>query len=258
MGAGPGSGSTMPHMPESPHPSARPSYGVDAPMVPLTMVLAGVGVMIAALLAPWRTRVGRLIRGWIGLQGAASLAQGAIFYHTTIRGKFRVWDRELDALNLNGSERLLDVGCGRGAVLIAAARRLPAGRVDGVDLWRSVDQSGNDSAATWANAAAVGVTDRVRLHTADMTQLPFVDDSFDVVTSALAIHNIPTEEGRRRAVAEALRVLKPGGRLRIADFRYVTDYRDWIGPAATIRDLGAGYWYGGPWARTRMVAATKG
>lgn len=221
------------------------------------MVLAGAGTIVAAVALPWRSRIGRLIRGWAALQGLASLAQGAIFYHTTLRGKFRVWDRELDALELRGDERVLDLGCGRGAVLIAAARRLPAGRVDGVDLWRSVDQSGNDQAATRANPAAAGVADRVHLHTADMTELPFDDDSFDVVTAALAIHNIPTEQGRRRAVTEAIRVLKPGGRLLIADFRHTADYRDWIGPAASIRDLGVGYWYGGPWARTRMVQATK-
>lgn len=227
-------------------------------MVPLAMVVTGVGAIVAALLTPWRTRVGRLVRGWIGLQGVVSLAQGGIFYHTTFRGKFRVWERELNGLNLRGDERLLDLGCGRGAVLIAAARRLPAGRVDGVDLWRSVDQSGNDSAATRANVAAAGVAERVHLHTADMASLPFDDDSFDVVTAALAIHNIPTGQGRRRAVNEALRVLKPGGQLRIADFRHTSDYRDWIGPAASVRDLGPGYWYGGPWARTRMVRATKG
>lgn len=236
---------------------ARPRYGVDAPMVPLTMLLAGAGVIAAARVVPWRTRIGRLVRGWAALQGAASVAQGAIFLHTTMRGKFRAWDRELDALDLRGNERALDLGCGRGAVLIAAARRLPAGRVDGVDLWRSVDQSGNDPAASRANAVAAGVADQVHLHTADMTALPFDDGSFDLVTAALSIHNIPTEDGRRRAVAEAIRVLRPGGRLLIADFRYTADYRDWIGPAASIRDLGPGYWYGGPWARTRMVQATK-
>jgi ubiquinone/menaquinone biosynthesis C-methylase UbiE len=186
------------------------------------------------------------------------LTQAAIYLHTTLRGKFRCWGRELDALHLRGDERLLDLGCGRGAVLIAAARRLPNGRVDGVDLWRSRDQSGNDIGAARGNARAAAVADRVHLHTADMTALPFADDTFDVVTAALSIHNIPTEDGRRRAVREAVRVLKPGGRLRIADFRFTDRYRDWIGSAASVRSLGPGYWYGGPWAATRMVQATKG
>src|SRR5262249_44673164 len=146
---------------------------------------------------------------------------------------------------------------GRGAVLIAAAQRLPAGRVVGIDLWRTQDQSGNDIATTRANAETAGVGDRVELRTADMTDLPFADNTFDVVTSALAIHNIPTAEGRHRALDEAMRVLRPGGRLLIADFRYIASYREHLGHIATIRSLGPRYWYGGPWAATKMVTVTK-
>lgn len=240
---------------------AGPRYGIDAPTVPAAMAAGGVGALalstILPRMIPLPARLGPALRWWLRIQGVAALAQAAVFLHTTLRGKFRSWARELDALNLVGDERVLDLGCGRGAVLIAVARRLPAGRVDGVDLWRSIDQSGNDPAATRSNAEAAGVAARVALHTADMTSLPFDDDTFDVVTAALSIHNIPTEDGRRRAVREALRVLKPGGRLRIADFRFTANYREWIGPAASIRPLGPGYWYGGPWAATRMVAATK-
>jgi hypothetical protein len=69
--------------------------------------------------------------------------------------------------------RAADLGCGRGAVLIEAARRLPTGRAVGADLWSGKDQSGNSPDATLANAAAAGVADRVEVHTADMTALPF-------------------------------------------------------------------------------------
>ncbi len=76
---------------------------------------------------------------------------------------------------------------------------------------------GHRPEATLANAAAAGVADRVEVHTADMTASPFADGSFDVVTSALAIHNIPSPDGRYRAVDEAVRVLRPGGQVLIAD-----------------------------------------
>lgn len=72
-------------------------------------------------------------------------------------------------------------------------RRRPAatlGQAVGVDLWRSQDQSGNDIQFTRVNAEHAGVADRIELHTADMTELPFADDSFDVVTSALAIQHL--------------------------------------------------------------------
>jgi ubiquinone/menaquinone biosynthesis C-methylase UbiE len=58
-----------------------------------------------------------------------------------------------------------------------------------------------------------------------MKALPFEDDSFDVVVSSLAIHNISGRAGREKAVSEAVRVLRPGGRLLIADVRGTRQYR---------------------------------
>lgn len=223
-------------------------YGIEAPYVPTVLAAGGAACWVAAR---WRQS------SWPEVLGTALLAQAGLYLHTTARGKVRAWRRELDRLALRGDEQLLDLGCGRGAVLIEAARRLPAGRAVGGDLWRSKDQSGNDPWVTLANARAANVADRVQLHTADMTSLPFPDDSFDLVTSALAIHNIPTPEGRQQALDEALRVLRPGGRLLIADFRYAADYRHHLGSAATTRGLGPGYWYGGPWAATTLVSTTK-
>src|SRR5215470_17583033 len=171
-----------------------PRYGVDAPLFPAG--LGGIG--LACYLAGRRFRPVRILV-------MALLATTGIYLHTTLRGKLRIWERELDQAGLKGDEQLLDLGCGRGAVLIEAARRLPAGRAVGADLW-SRDQSGNNPKATLANAAAAGVADRVEVHTADITALPFADGSFDIVTSALAIHNIPSAAGRYRAVDEAMRV----------------------------------------------------
>ena len=52
--------------------------------------------------------------------------------------------------------------------------------------------------ATLRNAEIEGVADRITLETADMTALPFPDNSFDVVVSSLAIHNIHSVEGRKK------------------------------------------------------------
>ncbi|WP_377273674.1 class I SAM-dependent methyltransferase [Peterkaempfera sp. SMS 1(5)a] len=235
----------------SPFPSLqRPRYGVDAPAVPAVNGAAGLACCLAA--ARWR-------RGWITVAagGAVLLAFTVVYLHRTLRGKLRVWERELDRIGLKGDERLLDLGCGRGAVLIEAARRLPSGRAHGVGLWSGKDQSGNNPEATLGNAAAARVADRVEVHTADMTALPFADGSFDVVTSALAIHNIPSTESRYRAVDEAMRVLRPGGQLLIADLWWMArTYAAHLGQG-TLRPLGPAYWYGGPWLGITLLHVVK-
>jgi SAM-dependent methyltransferase len=236
---------------DSPPPRPRrPHYGVDAPAVPAANGVAGVACLLAA--ARWRT--GRIAT--VGT-GAVLLSFTGIYLHTTLRGKLRVWERILDGAGLNGNEQLLDLGCGRGAVLIQAAQRLPQGRAVGVDLWSGKDQSGNRPEATLANAIAAGVTDRVEVRTADITALPFANGSFDVVTSALAIHNIPSPEGRYRAVDEAMRVLRPGGQLLIADPGWMArKYAAHIGHG-TLRPLGPEYWYGAPFIGVTLLHAVK-
>ena len=156
----------------------------------------------------------------VGLGGLWLFLNAGWFVYTTRAGKFAVWSELLDRLELKGDERLLDIGCGRGAVLLMAARRLPRGRAVGIDVWSAKDQSGNAEQVTRRNAALEGVAERVELHTADMRQLPFDDGSFDVVVSSLAIHNVPGAGERARALSEAARVLKKCGKLAIVDVRY--------------------------------------
>jgi ubiquinone/menaquinone biosynthesis C-methylase UbiE len=155
----------------------------------------------------------------------------------------------------------LDLGCGRGAVLLLAAQRLTTGRAVGVDLWRRGDQSGNEAEATRRNALAEGVADRVELHKADMTALPFEGDSFDLVVSSVAMHNIRGHAGREKAIEEAVRVLQPGGRLLIADLWATRAYRNHLMNlgmlGVTRHSLGWRMWWSGPWLATRLVTATK-
>jgi arsenite methyltransferase len=143
-----------------------------------------------------------------------------------------------------------------------AAQRLPRGRAVGVDVWNTTDQSGNAMEVTRQNAALEGVAQRVELHTADMRELPFDDGSFDVVVSSLAIHNVPAAGERARALREATRVLKKGGKLAIADIRNTRVYAGELEACGLKiterRSLGIRFWYGfSPWVATRLVAAIK-
>lgn len=182
------------------------------------------------------------------------------YVYSSLRGKFAVLAEILDELRLRGDERLLDIGCGRGAVLLLAARRLPAGRAVGVDVWRRRDQTGNTRTAAEHNATLEGVADRVEFVDADARDLPFPAGSFDVVVSSLAIHNIASADGRNQALREAVRVLRGGGRLRIVDQR-VTHYADTLRAAGcveiTVRRLDWRMWFGTPGDPLTLVSATK-
>jgi SAM-dependent methyltransferase len=233
-------------------PKRRGSYGIDAPYL----------LVVPAVLILWNLIDGLLNRRIVSFAVVvilvASVGSGL---YTSRRGKFVVWSKLLDSLALRGDEHILDLGCGRGAVLLMAADRLHAGRAVGVDLWNRSDQSGNSPAATRKNAEAEGVDERVDLHTADMTALPFANDSFDVVLSNVAIHNIKRARQRDAAIDEALRVLRPGGRLMIADIfsarRYARRLRTLQVRDLERRGLGWRMWWGGPWVRTTLITATK-
>jgi len=173
-------------------PRRRGSYGIDAPFAPaLLAFMAALEVALAVISGSVRPLLAALF----------ILAVLGFYLYATLRGKFVVWAELLDQLSLRGDERILDLGCGRGAVLLMAAQHLTTGRAVGVDLWRSVDQSGNSVEATRRNAIAEGVADRVELHTADMTALPLEDDSFDVVYSHGVLHHTP-DTGKEIATLE--------------------------------------------------------
>lgn len=234
-------------------------YGYDAPYALIAFtgvaVVATIGVVAARLgYYPGLFRIAAFYAVFFGFNAAS-------FYYTTRHGKFQEWEQILGSLALRGDEQVLDMGCGRGAVLTAVAKRLTTGRATGIDLWRSIDQSGNAPEATLANAKVEGVADRIALETGDMRKMPFADGSFDVIVSSLAIHNIPGRDGRAEAVRESMRVLRTGGRIAIADIRTTGLYADTLASlgARNIqrRRLGWRFWWGNPIAATTLVTATK-
>jgi len=146
-----------------------------------------------------------------------------IFVLSSKLGKLWLRDRILENMDLKGDEQVLDVGCGRGLLLVGAAKKLNTGKAVGIDIWRGVDQSGHNPAIALESARREGVEDRVEVKEADERDIPFEGSRFDVVLSSLVIHNIPRRE-RARALEEMVRVLKPGGRLAIFDIWGTGDY----------------------------------
>src|SRR5713226_2628782 len=203
--------------------SSRADYGLDAPGVVRNLFLAaaiGLCLWASVSLKLWsgvvRLNLGAVTLifplGMIGLLCAISFsATGLWMIWSSKVGKVREREKLLDRIAWSGNERVLDVGCGRGLMMIGAAKRLTTGKATGVDIWQAEDLSGNRPEATLENARREGVADRVEIKTADMRELPFPDGSFDLAVSCAAIHNLYSAADRAKAIAEIARVLKPGG-----------------------------------------------
>ncbi len=217
--------------------AAKADYGIDAPTVVRNLAIAGIagillGLALWAMMVPTLPVLGAILSIVVFVSGLSMAATAGLMVWSSKRWKIRQRERLIDALELAGNELVLDVGCGRGLLLNGAARRLPKGKAYGIDLWQTVDQSGNSSEATVTNSKAENVADRVEIKTADMRDLPFPDGTMDAVISSLAVHNVPGRDGRAKAVREIARVLKPKGRLVLQDIHYTDEY------AETLRELG--------------------
>lgn len=241
--------------------SARPAgtFGTDAPWVPWMWWGFALAYAVLTVLSGTLWHGPAWLTALLAVLTLCWLAGGALFLYASKRGKFEVWRELLDRATPPGT--VLDVGCGHGAVSIMTAQRFPGARVEGIDLWRSVDQSGNSPEAAEANARANGVEARVRFTTGDMRALPYPDAAFDLVTASLAIHNLRTAQDRERAVDEAWRVLAPGGELLVLDISRTAEYVRRLGALGaqgmTQADAGWRVWWSGPWMATRVVTATK-
>jgi SAM-dependent methyltransferase len=228
-------------------------YGLDAPGIVRTMGTTGFLLIIVATLAP----LGRALGSAAASMGTAFLISAILMIASSRIGKLKARNSLLDAMALKPTDNILDVGCGRGLLLIGAALRATSGHATGLDLWSQVDQLNNSRGATLRNAAAEGVADRVDVHDGDMRSLPFASETFDAIVSSLAIHNLESKADRDLAILEIARVLKPGGRVGILDIANVGRY------ASTLESAGVHVTSGPrftPWIfpPARVLIATKG
>lgn len=115
----------------------------------------------------------------------------------------------VDHTLLKSGESILDVGCGTGGVTIPA--KLQVGRTGRA---AGIDPAPEMVAIARRKASRVGL--QIDFRVGVVESLPFSDETFDAVTSSLMMHHLP-EHVQVKGLAEIRRVLKPGGRLLIAD-----------------------------------------
>jgi len=142
------------------------------------------------------------------LLAAVSCAGGLV-----TRGSGQYEKAVLPAVDLVTGENklILDAGCGAGRTTVALGRAYKKDRIVSLDRFDAEYVEGGGRALFERNLQIAGINERVRIEVGDLTAMPFADQSFDAVVSAHAIDHLGQQ--KEQGLREALRVLKPGGRL---------------------------------------------
>lgn len=125
-------------------------------------------------------------------------------------GRDRAWRRTaVAATALPQGGRLLDICTGTADMALEAARQFPTARIVGVDFSRPMITLGT------TKVERARLADRIQLQVAPAEALPFPDASFDAVTVAFGLRNVPD---RQRGLREICRVVRAGGRAVVLEF----------------------------------------
>jgi arsenite methyltransferase len=239
--------------------SPKPDYGIDAPGVIRNLFLFGIGLPILGYFVP-SVRFGSVtvvFRGMAYGTGALCVVEAVLMILYAKVGKFRHRDRMLGMIAWKGNETVLDVGTGRGLLMIGAAKKLTTGKSVGIDIWSAKDLSGNAMANTLRNTELEGVREKTDVQNGDATAMKFPDNTFGVILSNVCIHNIPGRAARDQACREIVRVLKPGGKALISDFIHTGDYvKAFEAAGAHASRTGFDFPFTFPWLR--IVEVEKG
>jgi len=213
----------------------KPDYGNWVPKRLLYGLLIAVLVLTALLIGgladgwawPWMVLVAILL-----IVSAGFLCYMAVLYRVfSFNGgglMGRVHEYVANHLPWDGRGRLLDVGCGAGALTIRCAKKFPEAYCVGIDYWGiKWDYS---QRMCQHNAEAEEVADRCIFQHGDANHLDFPDGSFDAVVSNFVYHEINDGKSREELLRETLRVLKPGGSFALQDlFGLKSAYGDFQG-----------------------------
>ena len=208
-------------------PEMNSDYGVDAPGVVRNLFVIGAAALAISLVSLSLPGVpAKAVAIVFLITGLVLAAQALMMVIYAIRGKFQHRDRMLGMISWKGSERVLDIGTGKGLLMNGVAMKLTTGMSVGIDIWNSSGLSANTRENALRNAEFEGVKGKIEIEYMDAQTMSFQDGSFDVVLSNLCLHNIPDKQSRDKACREIARILKPGGMALISDFKHTRQYAD--------------------------------
>lgn len=188
---------------------------------------------------------------------------GLKYMHTSIVGKYKIMQAIVNNIHLKKDSKILDAGCGHGAFMLQFNKQAASiSEIIGIDIWSNKDQGSNSIEATQKIMDSSNLANKAKLKTADILDMPFSDNEFDLIISSLVLHNIKPFEKRKKALINIARVQKPKGQLVIMDIGYETskyvrilkelEYQN-------INIMNAGYngWWGTPMVPTFVITAIK-
>ena len=200
-----------------------PSYGFKGSQF-ITLALAGSGLAVTALAIAFTAlsystwQIG--VCWFFGLMLIAVSLFWDSMSSVAYPGNVRALEESLLTLlrtHWDGKGKVLDIGTGGGRLAVPIAREFPEAHVTGVDIWpKSWGAWGLSRERAEQNAVLAKVSDRCTFRYGNALELPFGDGEQSLVVSAFTFHGVNVPD-RTTVVAEALRVLAPGGTLLICD-----------------------------------------
>ncbi|MEP6465607.1 MAG: class I SAM-dependent methyltransferase [Parafilimonas sp.] len=202
------------------------NYGIDAPKVIRNLLVIGFILSVAAFLPPnLFPPVSTFLHNSALAPAISLIVGGSLMYAYAKFGKMKHRDRILKLHNWKGDETVLDVGTGLGLLMIGAAKKLTTGKSTGIDIFNKYDLSDNTIEQTKTNAALENVSDKVEILIENILNTNFSNNHFDVILSNLCLHNLYKADERKQACIEINRILKPGGKAIISDFKNTGEYK---------------------------------